>query len=251
MASPRADEKVGRRARRIVTGGPGIAARTLRMLKAVFAYALRQGLVPENPARDVRAADEAERERFLSAEEVGRLALALDGAEGEGTAWQAVAAIRLILATGLRKEEALELRWAEADLDLGRLVLADTKTGRSVRPLGRAAVAILAAIKARELASGWVFPATGGPGHYRGLQKVWSRVRAAAGLPDVRIHDLRHTVAATAASSGANLLVVGRLLGHKKARSTERYAHLTETAVAAAADRVADVLTLAPRRELR
>jgi predicted transcriptional regulator len=46
-----ADEKVGRRARRIVTGGPGVAAHTLRMLKAVFAYALRQGLVPENPAR--------------------------------------------------------------------------------------------------------------------------------------------------------------------------------------------------------
>jgi integrase len=218
------------------------------MVTAMFSYALRHGLVVENPARAVSARDEVERDRFLSPDEIQRLIGALETAERNGAAWQAVTAVRLILATGLRKEEALGLRWSEVDFDRKRLVLASTKTGRSVRPLGRAAVAILGGIKAKGLSSEWVFPATSGAGHYAGLQKAWTRVRAAAGFPDVRIHDLRHTVAATAASSGASLLVVGRLLGHKKARSTERYAHLTETAVAAAADKVGEVLTFTPRK---
>ncbi len=93
-----------------------------------------------------------------------------------------------------------------------------------------------------------MFPATHGTGHYTGLQKVWVKVRSAAGLPDVRLHDLRHSFAAGAAGSGASLLVIGRLLGHRKASSTERYAHLTETAVAAAANKVGEVLTFTPRK---
>jgi integrase len=82
-------------------------------------------------------------------------------------------------------------------------------------------------------------PATKGGGRYVGLQKAWARIRAAAGLADVHLHDLRHTVGAVAASSGASLVVVGRMLGHRKARSTERYAHVAPDAAADAADRVA------------
>jgi integrase len=184
----------------------------------------------------------------LAPEEVQRLTSALEAAERDGAAWQAIIAVRLILATGMRKEEALGLRWCEVDLDRRRLVLASTKTGRSIRPLGRAAAAILTGVKAKGLSSGWVFPATVGTGHYSGLQKVWIRVRTAASLPGLRLHDLRHTFAAAAASSGASLLVVGRLLGHKRARSSERYGHLTETAVASMADKVADVLALTPKK---
>lgn len=235
-----ADERVGPRARRIVRGGPGVAARSLRMLKAVLADAVRQGLLADNPARDVHAPEgaERERERFLSPGELARLGAALAAAERDGVAWQAVAALRLLLATGLRRDEALGLRWGDVDLERRRLVLPETKTGRSVRPLSREAVAILSGLRGR-YEGPWVFPATKGDGRYVGLQKAWARIRAAAGLGDVHLHDLRHTVGAVAASSGASLVVVGRMLGHRKARSTERYAHVAPDAAADAADRVA------------
>jgi integrase len=84
-----------------------------------------------------------------------------------------------------------------------------------------------------------VFPGGKGEGHYVGLQKAWVRIRTAAGLGDVHLHDLRHTVGAVAASAGASLVVVGRMLGHRKARSTERYAHVAPDAAADAADQAA------------
>ena len=147
-----------------------------------------------------------------------------------------MAAIRLILATGLRRNEALALRWSEVDFDGRRLVLAGTKTGRSIRPLSRAAIAILAGIRDRA-GNGWVFPASRGTGHYLGLQRVWAKVRAEAELDDVHLHDLRHTFAAGAAMSGASLLTVGRMLGHAKARRVERYSHLADDYLSDAADR--------------
>jgi integrase len=198
-----ADERTGRRARRVVRGGPGVGARSLRMLKALLAYAVRQGLIADNPARDVHAPDNAERERerFLSPEELVRLGEALLAAERGGAAWQATGAIKLLLATGLRKDEALSLRWDDVRFERRQVILPETKTGRSVRPLSREALAILSGLKAQS-AGPWVFPATKGGGHYIGLQKVWAKLRADIGLGDVHLHDLRHTVAATAASSG-------------------------------------------------
>ena len=129
--------------RRTAQGGPGVALRTLRMVKAIFAHAVRTGLIATNPAQHVQGGHEAERERFLSPAEMQRLAVALDAAERAGVAWQATVAIRLILATGLRRDQALALQWSEVDLDRRRLVLSQTKTGRSVRPLSRAGIAIL------------------------------------------------------------------------------------------------------------
>jgi integrase len=245
------DQKLGPRTRRIVKGGSGVAARTLRMVKAIFAHAVREGLIPANPAQRVNVSDgaERERERYLSPEEMAKLGKALAAADTAGVAWQAVAAIRLILVTGLRKAEALGLRWDHIDFAHRRLVLPETKSGKSVRPLSRAAITILETIQGRASDTPWVFPATKGKGHYVGLQKAWAGIRAAAGLGDVHIHDLRHTVGANAAMSGASLLVVGRLLGHKKARSTERYAHLSPEFLADAADKVADVIGLSLSRE--
>ena len=236
-------QKLGPRARRDVTGGPAAAARCLRTLKAALAFAVREGLIQTNPATDVHPPEnaEAERERYLSPAELAALGKAIASAESAGQPWQALAAIKLLLATGLRRNEALALEWSHIDLERRRLVLPETKTGRSVRPLSREAVAVLAGLRAKSTGK-WVLPATRGEGHYVGLQKVWAKVRAEATLEDVHLHDLRHTVGATAASSGASLLVVGRMLGHKKARSTERYAHVAPDAAADAADRVAGAI---------
>ena len=182
---------------------------------------------------------EQERERYLSPEELARLGKALSQAEESGAAWQAVGCIKLLLATGLRKDEALSLKWSDVDVERRRLVLPETKTGRSVRPLSRPAIAILTGIRGRSSDS-WLFPASRGAGHFVGLQKVWVQIRSAAGLGDVHLHDLRHTVGAAAASAGTSLVIVGRMLGHKKARSTERYAHVAPDVAADVADQIAE-----------
>ena len=101
------------------------------------------------------------------------------------------------------------------------------------------ALVLLAGLRERSEASPWVFPAVRGQGHFVGLQKVWGRIRARAGLSDVRLHDLRHNLASVAVASGESLFVTGKVLGHRKARSTERYAHLADDPIRAAADRAA------------
>ena len=214
------DERVADRprSRRIVRGGAGVAARTLRMLKAVFAYAVRHGLIAENPARDVHAPDHAEqeRERYLSPEELARLGKALSQAEQSGSAWQAVDCIKLLLATGLRKDEALSLRWSDIDFACRRLVLPETKTGRSVRPLSRSAIAILAGVRRRSQ-SEWLFPATKGGGHFIGLQKIWAKIRAAAGLdgracarPEAHCRRSRRQLGDEPCDCGPNARATGR-----------------------------------------
>jgi integrase len=136
------------------------------MLKAVFAYAVQHGLVSENPAREVHAPENAEPEpeRSLSREELGCLGKPMAEAGQNRAAWQALDCIKLLLATGLRKDEALSLRWSDIDFEHRRLVLAETRTGRSVRPLSRTAMAILMGI--RRSSSQWLFPATRREGHY-------------------------------------------------------------------------------------
>ena len=108
------------RSRRIVKGGPGVAHRTLRMVKAILAHAVREKLIAGNPAQNVHGGREAERDRFLDAKEEAHLARALAAAERvPSIPWQATAAVRLILASGLRKAEALALRWDAIDFRTG------------------------------------------------------------------------------------------------------------------------------------
>lgn len=169
-------------------------------------------------------------------------------------------AIRLLLLTGARKTEVLGLRWSE--VDLGRLTLtlppertkAGGKTGERRIALSPAAAAILA--ERRKLASGeFVFPSDKGEGHAIGLRRAFVKVRDAAGQPGLRIHDLRHSYASLLIASGESLFLVGKALGHTSARTTERYAHLADDPLQAAADRVARMLAqaqpLAPANEDR
>jgi site-specific recombinase XerD len=94
----------------------------------------------------------------------------------------------------------------------------------------------------REDDSPYVLPAQRGNGHFVGIQKVWQRIRDAAKLPDIRIHDLRHSFASIAVSGGDSLYLVGKVLGHRQARTTERYAHLKDDPLRAVADRTAGTI---------
>lgn len=235
----RADIKTKTRGRAIVDGGPGTAARSLAVLGAMLEWAAHpdRKLTPANPAKGVRLLKGGKRERFLSEAELARLADALAAMEGEHRlSPTATAAIRLLLLSGCRKSEILSVRWEWVDIERGVLRLPDSKTGAKVVTLAAAAVKLLAELPRH---GDYVLPAAMGIGHYTGLQKDWERVRGRAGLTGVRVHDLRHSFASFAVADGNSLYLIGKVLGHKQARTTEIYAHLADDPIRAVADRTA------------
>jgi integrase len=127
------------------------------------------------------------------------------------------------------------------DIDQKVLRLQDSKTGAKVVHLGQPAVELLEAAE-RIDGNPWVIVGTKPGGRLSDLQPFWQRVRARAGLKDVRIHDLRHTFASTAVAAGQGLPMIGRLLGHTQVQTTARYAHLAAEPVRNAADLVATSL---------
>jgi integrase len=233
-----ADIKTGLRGRAIVEGGPGIAARATAVLGAILTFAVSRGLRADNPARGVERNKLPKRERFLSQEELAKLGDALTKAERSGMNRDMVAAIRLLLLTGARKSEILGLRWDWVDFERTCLRLPDSKTGAKVIPLGAPALKIIADIP-RAKGKNWVFPATKGEGHLVGLPSVWQKIVEAAGLKGARLHDLRHGFASVAVADGSSLYLVGKVLGHTQARTTEKYAHVANDPELAVADRTA------------
>jgi len=139
--------------------------------------------------------------------------------------------------TGCRREEIAALKWAEVNLVEGLLELDDSKTGKSVRPLGAAAVALLESLP-REVGSGFVFPAERGDGYFQGTKRIWAKAVKKAQLPGVTPHTLRHTIGSTAISTGEALALTGAILGHSNPRSTAIYAHVQNDPSRRAANRV-------------
>lgn len=227
-----------------VTGGKGVATRTVGLLGAVFGFAVRRGFRPDNPCAGVRRFADRKIERFLSEAELATLGEALADLERAGFYHPSgLGVIRLLLLTGCRRDEVRTLRWSWVDFDRRCLRLPDSKTGQKVVPIGAAAVAFLRGLEAgREADADCVFPGTeaGEPYSYSAVQKVWEATRRRAGLgSDVRLHDLRHAFASVGVAGGASLPILGKLLGHKHAATTQRYAHLSEDPVSSAADRIA------------
>ena len=118
-------------------------------------------------------------------------------------------------------------------------MLPDSKTGAKTVPLGAPALRALAQLPRQE-GSPYVLPAERGDGHFVGIQKPWQRIRGAAELDDVRIYDLRHSFASIAVSGGDSLYLIGKVLGHRQSRTTERYAHVKDDPVRTVAYRTAE-----------
>ncbi|UHD45823.1 site-specific integrase [Aureimonas altamirensis] len=232
------DEKVGPRKRVIVRGGDGAARKVVRDLSAVFSFAQRREIVKGNPCETaaVRKTDNR-RERYLTLDEVTRLGAALDELEAEGVNAKAVNIARLWALTGCRRDEIAGLRWSELFVDEGLLMLEDSKTRKSLRPLGAAAVSLLKSID-KIADSDFVFPAEWGDSHYQGTKSIWAKAIAKAKLPGVTPHTLRHTVGSTATSNGEALALTGAILGHANPRSTAIYAHVQTDPSRQAAERV-------------
>lgn len=257
--------------RSIITGGKGTATRSVRLLGGIFTYALNHNYILSNPCAGVKVFKDGSKERFLSKEELDRLAKTLEMAETIGLPWTlrddaktkhrpkddnmrevlsplVTGAIRLLLLTGCRLREILHLRWAEVDMERGLLHLPDSKTGRKTVYLSNAAIDVLENLPR----AGTYVIAGGNPDRPRAdLKRPWKRISGHAEISDVRLHDLRHTFASIGAEQGLSLQMIGKLLGHKSPETTARYAHLTEDPLRRALNQMADSIPLRKDQERR
>ena len=215
---------------------PGAANMALSLLRQIMSTAKAAGHVGADPVAGVRSNPRRKMTRFLSAEEIGRLHRTLDRLVGEWPSRRPQAdIIRLLLLTGCRKSEILTLRWSEVDGDMLRL--AKTKTGPRTVWLSEAAQVVIA--RQPRTGSTFVFPSTRDPARpFCHNLTFWRRARREAGIEDVRLHDLRHTVASQAVARGVPLPTVARMLGHAQPVMTLRYTHVGDHEVEAAAERV-------------
>ncbi len=223
-----------------VRGGKGTATRAVGLLGGIFTYALRQGLRTDNPVHGVVRFADGRRDRRLSDDEYGALGAALRRGEAEGIWPPAIAATRFLALTGWRKSEALGLRWSEIDLVRRTATLADSKTGRSIRPLSHGACDVLRST--RNFGSGeLVFAATRGSGQMTGFPSLWARIAKLGGLPaDITPHVARHSFASLAGDIGYSEPTIAALIGHRGQTITSRYVHAADAVLLAAADTVAN-----------
>lgn len=227
---------------------PYMANRAVATLSRMFNLAEDWGLRTDgaNPARRIKKFREEEKKRYLSEDEQARLGKALSDALERGTETEyAVTAITLLVLTGCRLNEILTLKW---DYVTPRhLELPDSKTGRRRIPLPREAYELIGSLPRRE-GNPYVILGETPDGHLVNLQKSWLRIKAAAGLHDVRMHDLRHTYASVAVMSGIDPFLLKEIMGHKSLQTTLRYAHFADHAVQRAAGAVAGKLAGAMQR---
>ena len=242
-------------------GGKGTATRTIRMLGGIFSYAVKQKYIKENPRKGVELYKDNKNERFLSDEEIQRLGEALREAETVGLPWQpklgpnakhvpkiaatarekisphAIAAIRLLMLTGCRLREILNLQWSHVDLERGILNLPTSKTGAKKVLVGAAALKVLADLE-RIDGNPFVIVGEAKDKPRSDLKRPWKRITEHAGLnvdsegnpKALRLHDLRHSFASMGVASNLGLSIVGKLLGHASTSTTQRYAHVGESA---------------------
>ena len=205
---------------------PYRANRVRALLSKMFTLAVQWGWRADNPVNGVEKYQEYKRHRWLSDEEVQKLWTTLDTYYNQSVA----DAIRLLLLTGSRRNEVLHATWDQFNLEKGVWTKPahTTKQKRMEHlPLSSLVLEILTDMK-EEAESPFLFPGKVAGKPLQEIKKAWDTIRKRADLPDVRLHDLRHTHASHLVSSGLSLSIVGKLLGHTQASTTQRYAHLAD-----------------------
>ena len=222
---------------------PYQANRVLAVCSAMFTKAEAWGFRPDgsNPCQHIEKFKEVARERMLSTDELARLGDALAGHRGSP---YVIAAVKLLVLTGARLSEVLALRWECVDFQRGEARLPDSKTGVKTIHLPPPALAVLADLPRVERNPHVIVGEVSGAALVN-LGKPWRVIRKQAGLDNVRLHDLRHAFASVAAGSGMGLPIIGKMLGHTQAQTTQRYAHLAADPVKAAAASVAGTIAAA------
>jgi integrase len=249
---------------------PYAANRAVAVWSKAFAWAASAGLFPEgqNPAKNIKKYREQRRERFLTSEELARLGDALREGETVGLSYSvdetkptakhatkadhrrvkldryAAAPLRLLVLTGARLREILHAKWEQVDIERGMIFLADSKSGKKTLYLSAAAQTVLADIPRLEGNPHVIAGAKDGAPR-ADLKKPWIAVSRAAGLEGVRIHDLRHSFASFGAGASLGLPIIGKLLGHSQAATTQRYAHLDADPMRRAAETIGATISAA------
>jgi integrase len=247
---------------------PSMANYALAVIASMYSFAQKRGYITEgaNPAARIEKYPEQHRQRFLTGDELSRIGEALREAETIGIPWNVdetkplskhmprlesrrtafgpypVAAIRLLLLTGCRLREVLDLKWSYIDFDRGIIFLPDSKTGQKAIILNAPALDVLASIPR---AGSYVIPGNDPEQPRHDLKKIWSAVCRRSGLKGLRIHDLRHTFASVGAGSGMGLPIVGKLLGHTQPSTTARYAHLDNDPLRRASESIGHTISTA------
>lgn len=218
------------------------ANRVGEALRKMFNLAIEWGMRDDNPASGFYRRVENARERFLTKDEIDRLAAALDRDEDQ----RAAGIIRICMLTGARVGEVRQARFEQFNLDLGIWSKpASTTKQRKVHrvPVSKDVVAI---VRQRQLLvprdTPWLFPGDVPGQPVKEIRRFWRRMQRSAEIEDVRIHDLRHTFASLLVSGGASLEMIGKLLGHTQMQTTQRYAHLLDAPLRAGLDAVANAV---------
>lgn len=232
----RRDRKTKLRGRSIVRGGLPTAARTVGLLGGILTYAVRNGVIENNPVHGVPRPANRVRQRRLSELEYRTLGEALTAAESDGHNRTALTIIRVLALTGCRRGEIEKLRWEEVDEERSCFRLADTKEGRSIRPIGSEVFEILRA-RRPEKARGYVFQGDIVGKAFDGVPKVWGKTIGHL-LPGVTPHVLRHSFASMANDLGYTEATIGAMLGHAAGTTTSRYMHHLDSVLVAAAEKV-------------
>lgn len=234
--------------RKVSKRAPYVANRMAAVLSKMFADAMKVEWCTNNPVKGLERNDEERRERFLSPAEIGSLSTALAGLSDQRSA----NAIRFLMLTGARSGEVLAAEWGQFDLDAGVWLKpsSHTKQKKSHRvPLSAPALQLLVEMRSKAAdPARYLFPGAKKDTCLTTIKKSWATATRAAGLTDVRIHDLRHTYASILASAGMSLPIIGALLGHTQAATTARYSHLLDDPLRAATERVGAIVGAAGRK---
>lgn len=217
----------------------GLAPATVEKIRVIFGRSFELGArwgIPgcdKNPTKAVpRKPLNNARERFLSAEEAGRLRTA--AAASKNTQFRHI--VDLLLLTGARVRELLDAEWKNVDVERRLWLIPTSKTGKPrYVPLSTAALAVVANLP-RYPGCPWLIPNPRTKRPFTDIKHPWQTARDAAGLPDLRIHDLRHSAASFMVNSGVDLFAVGKVLGHASVQSTQRYSHLANATLLAAVE---------------
>lgn len=255
-------EKTKLRGRAIVKGGKGTATRTLGLLGGIFNWGRTQGIVAASPAAGVKRFASRQRKVIMTGEQYRALGDALAALEAKRTANNkerhhglGLAAIRFLALTGGRRGDAVALRWDWIDAANATLRLGDSKTGESIRPIGRAALDLLGSLPRL---SDHVFAAGPDLAGYQGLPKLWRLIQAQArpeGLPAgspgpldaITLHSFRHSFASHADELGCSMPTIAAMLGQKLGGVTGGYIKKADKPLVASADRVAGFIDRAMR----
>lgn len=216
---------------------PVLANRVLALVSVLFTCAeLWEWRAPRtHPVWRIPRFAEQARERYLTPEEVRRVWTVLAQAEAQRAEHPSVVGgIRLLLLTGARSGEVLRLTWDQIDWERGQARLPQSKTGPKSLYFAPEALEVLKDLP-RVVGNPFCLPGTMPGHHWQDLRRPWHRLRREIGLTDVRLHDLRHTYASIAVGEGASLPQVGKLLGHQRPQTTQRYAHIADAVAHAAA----------------